>query len=565
MEKFIKFLLNVCTCIFVVYGGFCGVAVACESNEIDVLGDGTQCKLAKFSITTTNMNADTTFAFYMSAKGTFYVDWGDGTVDKITRTDTNESLYDHKFTTGGPKTIRYGGLATGYSTSSTEDVAAIRFGGDGTDMATPTLISSLSGSIGQIFQTLGYNGGQYAVWRYTFRNCSNLTTLPMNLFSGATCARFTETFRNCTNIQSIPELFTELKFFVNNMFSGTFWGCSSLTSIPENLFSFNIPGGASIFNNTFRDCIGLISIPENLFINIGCNSSGVFTATFAGCTGLTSIPEKLFQSCIYAGLYTFHSTFSGCTGLTSIPENLFSTIQNFGTGTFVYTFSGCKNLTSIPPKLFQNVKNARETLFYSTFSGCTGLRGYIPPELFANLNGAYGNNMMWQLFFNTNLATSCPSGTVQFVTGYEQYWDGRVSCIDENLVCGPGEYFHAHDYKCSTCPENNYCVGGTYPYSETVSAGATQCPNNSYSNEGASSIAQCWRILHVGDANMYLHGAKTTTPSLNFDLDNDGTPDFFSNMTTADVPMNINTERKLKINYNGQNYSVYDDTVTVPE
>ena len=33
---------------------FSANAFACETNEIDVLGDGTQCEVAKFSVTTTN-------------------------------------------------------------------------------------------------------------------------------------------------------------------------------------------------------------------------------------------------------------------------------------------------------------------------------------------------------------------------------------------------------------------------------------------------------------------------------------------------------------------------------
>lgn len=41
---------------------------------------------------------------------------------------------------------------------------------------------------------------------------------------------------------------------------------------------------------------------------------------------------------------------------------------------------------------------------------------------------------------------------------------------------------------------------------------------------------------------------------MHIDVDNDGIADFFGNMTIADGPMHA-----------GQIYSVYDDTVTVPE
>jgi hypothetical protein len=73
-----------------------------------------------------------------------------------------------------------------------------------------------------------------------------------------------------------------------------------------------------------------------------------------------------------------------------------------------------------------------------------------------------------------------------------------------------------------------------------------------------SSVAQCGRILHVGDSVIYLRSEKQTTPSLNVKIGNDI---YYGNMTTNDIPMNINTERKLKIRFNDTAYSVYDDTV----
>ena len=63
---------------------------------------------------------------------------------------------------------------------------------------------------------------------------------------------------------------------------------------------------------------------------------------------------------------------------------------------------------------------------------------------------------------------------------------------------------------------------------------------------------------------VYLRSVKKTTPSLNIDIDNDGVADFFGNMTTSDVVMNANTDKKLKVQYGGQTSSVYDDTVAVP-
>lgn len=546
MKHIIGFLLKFVICVFVIYGGFCGVAVACENNEIDVLGDSTQCELAKFSLTTTNMNADTEFRFYMSASGTFYVDWGDGTVDTITRTNTTETLYSHTFTTSGTKTIRFGGMATGYNTSST--IATIRFGksdnnsaSSSNNSATVSLVKSVSGSLSQLFPVFGTTASQNPKFVYTFYYCNNLISIPETLFSD----------------------YTQIKTSFNRTFAYT-----GLTSIPAGLFSYITEAVGQMFFYTFNGCYGITSIPAGLFSGITTiTGNAVFYGTFRS-TGITSIPENLFDKITTAQKHTFYVTFADCTRLTSIPTGLFKHIHNAGDEMFLDTFYNCRSLTSIPENLFASIQETGKTSFKGTFYNCTSLSGYIPPSLFAGLvakGSPDASNLMIGIFSGTNLATTCPTGTVQFITGYEQYWDGHVSCVDENLVCNSGEYFPAHWYECKICPENNYCAGGTYTFNETVTQGIESCPNSWYSPAGSSSVAQCGRILHVGDNVVYLRSGKKTTPSLNFDLDNDGTPDFFSNMTTADVPMNINTKRKLKINYNGQTYSAYDDTVTVPE
>ena len=153
---------------------------------------------------------------------------------------------------------------------------------------------------------------------------------------------------------------------------------------------------------------------------------------------------------------------------------------------------------------------------------------------------------------------------MQFITGYEDYWDGHVSCVDENLVCGSGEYLPQHWYQCEKCPNNNYCSGGTYTYNGS-DQGLTACASGLYSPTGMWESAQCGRILHIGDEVVYLRQTKKTTPALHIDIDNDGIADFFGNVTTADVPMHAGSERKLKIQHTGITYSVYDDTVDVGE
>ncbi len=509
-------------------------AMACETNEIDVLGDGTQCETSKFELTTTSTDS---FQFKMSATGIFYVDCGNGgtLIDSnnndlgkiISRSEVTEATYTCSWNDANTQIVRFSGSATGYNTD--HNIAAISFciTGSSTETNSPK-VSSISGSVGAIFSTLGQTNGQQPRFVSTF-NKTNITTIPKGLFAGITGSidyMFEATFGRCANLSSIPgSLFQNItsnsnshNLFLNTffectslttipaglfesitvaapwMFAYTFYRCLKLNTIPENLF-YNLTNVASdLFNATFRDCSDLKSIPEHLFVNIKGNASSLFRDTFQDCVKLSSIPENLFSGIVGTANYMFQGTFQGCTKLSSIPENLFSGVYGAAQYMFALTFKDCSSLTKIPDNLFAGVSGAANSMFSQTFYGCSNLGGYIPPSTFKGLiaNNHPTDNYMWYYTFErTLLALACPSGTVQYITGYEDYWGGKVSCVDENLTCDAGEYFVAHGYECTQCPENSYCPGGTYLYSESLTQGITACATGYHSAAGSVSVADC--------------------------------------------------------------------------
>ena len=138
--------------------------------------------------------------------------------------------------------------------------------------------------------------------------------------------------------------------------------------------------------------------------------------------------------------------------------------------------------------------------------------------------------------------------------------------------CAPGYYLPAGDDwaddwettggGCIECPSNSFCGGGSFVYSATVTKGLEQCPGGASSPTKSESKGDCGRMFHVGGYSMFLSANKDTTPSLNFDLDHDGEADLFANMTLKDVPMtNDGSGTRLKVTYQGQVYSVYDNTI----
>ena len=387
-------------------------------------------------IATTTPNT-TEFDFDLSASGTFYVDWGDGTVDTIEKNDVNKRSFSHTYETAGTYVVKLGGRATGYSQDKEPEVHptsldddAVAYGAPDEDYNYVPVISfagneylaKIEGSLGKIFPTLP--GGIQPRFSHTFVHCINLSgTIPGELFSG---------------ISGAP---------VAGMFYGTFSGSDGLTgAIPEKLFA-GISGApvTGMFAETFSDCFGLTgAIPEKLFAGIsGAPAPYMFYGTFYGCTGLTGvIPEKLFAGISGAPAESmFYGTFAGCTGLTAIPEKLFAGISGAPADSmFSETFAGCKGVTAIPENLFGNISGApADYMFNSTFEGCSGLTGEIPLGLFGNISGAPAYTMFSGTFSDCSGLTGPSARTPDGIPLYQAFPTanynnaGDMYLNDENL------------------------------------------------------------------------------------------------------------------------------------
>ena|GEM_PF-1009858 len=401
------------------------------------------------------------FSFQISAKGTFYVDWGDGSaVQTITRTVTTANTYTHKYTGTGKYNITLTGKATGYSSDSA--TPAISFeNSKGKDQ-----IVSINGSLGAIFPIVNSSDTGSPRFVGTFSGCSNIAgSIPANLFAGISGApvknMFQGTFKDCKKLSgSIPaglfsgisgapaEYMFESTFYgcsgltgaipgalfsgitgapAGRMFSITFYGCSGLTgAIPGNLFGGIVGAPAdAMFNGTFRGCGGLTGqIPGTLFGGIsGPAKDYMFRTTFYDCGGLTgSIPANLFAGISGAPkVEMFYAVFQGCSKLTGqIPGNLFGGINGAPADSmFAYAFQSCKGLTGqIPGTLFSGISGApAKSMFQGTFTSCSGLTGQIPGNLFSGVAGAAKENMFWYTFASCSGLTGIGDGLFDGITG----------------------------------------------------------------------------------------------------------------------------------------------------
>ncbi len=391
------------------------------------------------------------FTLYISAAGKFFIDWGDNSPVEFIPTSKDSGLsITHTYETQQSYTISIGGTATDYS-----EVEGVLYYENGREF-----VAALRGSLGHVFPTIRNSNNQIIaqpLFFNTFYGCTSLKSISANLFDGVTGAAegmFSGTFAY-TPITSIPEtLFEHVTGGAEGMFYMTF-AYTPITSIPETLFEHVTGGAEYMFYMTFAET-QITFIPAGLFNGITNAADFMFWGTFEGCTELGAdpkitnpIPATLFEHVTGAadGMYSY--TFFNCTSLQSIPENLFPGVGDV-TGVqsmFGATFYGCTSLTQLPNSLFPNITGTpAEGMFYGMFMDATNLSGYVPPTLFANLTAPNpypdtGDDPMEYIFEGTNLDTSCTAPLIQYTTGFESDWSGKVSCIPANtsVVCGAGQ------------------------------------------------------------------------------------------------------------------------------
>ncbi len=401
--------------------------VAADTIATDTAVDTLIKQSIAYHFTATTTDDTTEFSFDISAAGEFYIDWGDGQRQTITKPLATFETYSHSYNKAGKYDIKLGGIATAYP----EYGACISFF-DNQNLA------AIDGSLGAIFPTLP--DGTNPSFSRLFLSANSLSSIPEDLFAGLHGEFSDNMFELAfaeTAITSIPRnLFADLTAngYASSVFDGTFAG-NPITTIPENLFSnvvslggrgfrrtfdgtkiTSIPeglfksfnrGGLYTFESTFSST-PITSIPENLFEGISSGLMGEFSSTFA-YTNITEIPENLFANVGSADTALFAGTFAG-TPITSIPENLFASVLGgdsvYMDEMFSWTFSDCTQLKEIPNNLFAGLKwESAETvgyLFTGTFSGCTSLTK-IPDNLFGDvvLNLDYDDWMYYGVFAET--------------------------------------------------------------------------------------------------------------------------------------------------------------------
>jgi hypothetical protein len=434
-----------------------------------------------FSVTTTSISSGGTFEFSLSAKGTFYVDCGNGgtlssddatanaMISGGTITKNNTTNYNFKctYSSAGAKTIQFGGEATEYNSASGDNVvAAISFykssGG------TQSKIASISGSLGAVFPTIG-NGSdanQQPRFRSTFQGATNLASVPADLFSGVTGSAdgmFRSTFDRCSKITVIPdELFADATGGAPNMFRSTFYNCTGLTSMPEELFSGITDSADSEFKYTFYGCTNLAGyIPPSTFAGLIANHSPTTTNMWNGAFDstqlLTECPSDTVQ---YITRYEGNNASTTWNGKVSCESAKYTVTYSCGTG------EGTQ-----PTDSNEYSPGTSVTTLSNTCTAPSGkeFSGWLCDSTNVNVGGTFtisaDTTCTAQYADLYSVTYSCGDGSGNAPTDSAYYATGNsVTTLSNTCTAPSGKEFSGW-----LCDSTNVNVGGTF----TISADTT--------------------------------------------------------------------------------------------
>ena len=354
----------------------------------------------------------------------------------------------------------------------------------------------------------GYNDF-YDEYRYTFGNCTSLSTLnigenvtniPANAFSGCsglTTVNFNAI--NCTTMGGYDEYWGDYSYAFEN--------CTSLSTLNIGENVTNIPA------NAFRGCSGLTTVNFNATncTTMGSSSYPVFQNCNANATinigeGVTTITDYAFKGLLGNGILIIpssvtsigNSAFSGCSGMTGVL-----TIPNSVTSIGDRAFYNCSGLTSVT--VGSGVSNIGQDAFYNcsgltsvtigsgitiignnAFQGCSGLTRTIYTGniaqwcgiTFDNI-GAQPLNYAHNLYVNSSLvADLVVPNTVEEIKAYALYGATCLTSVTiPNLVTSIG---NSAFYGCSGLSTINFnatnCTtmgSSSYPVFQNCNANAT--------------------------------------------------------------------------------------------
>lgn len=185
------------------------------------------------------------------------------------------------------------------------------------------------------FNFIGNLNTKYVMnMRYVFKDCTNLTSIPLSYINTSSATNMDGFFSNCSKLDTIDSWNNFNTSNVTSMYS-MFFNCSALTWIGTSVFD---TAKVTNMDHMFYGCSGLSSIELGSF-----NTSNVTNMSymFYGCMGLTSLNASYLETENVTGMnYMFYF----CSGLASLNLKTWNTskVRNM-----IEMFCNCQRLQTI--------------------------------------------------------------------------------------------------------------------------------------------------------------------------------------------------------------------------
>lgn len=310
---------------------------------------------------------------YLDMEGDFTVDWGDGTIDKLTEhVYPTSNMTEYTVTISGSITKFMGcfllenvkiicSCITEVLSPLQESMNAGRTLEENNGVpflagmfrecialkkVTSALLSNFKGyekiEAQAMFVDTGFRETPVGIFMdlkgvnvsAIFANCRYLTTVVAGTFSGGTFqAHSSDIFSDCTALETVYD-------YPSGLYRASFEGCTNLETV--KLAFINILN----FERVFYRLAKLKNISSNLFSS--SPNATTMKYAFSECTSLKEIPEGLFDN-LY-DVTSYYGCFLNCSALETVPMDLFD--DSTKVTDFSFTFASCSNITSTVPELW---------------------------------------------------------------------------------------------------------------------------------------------------------------------------------------------------------------------
>ena len=261
-------------------------------------------------------NSGTSFTLRSTGTVNYTVDWGDGSNEE---TSTSNTLA-HTYSSSGTYVVKInsnsGAYRPRFNNSGDEDqLTSVKVGVKNSSLFSTNIDKAFNGAQNMTEYTESSSAtSAVIIFNSAWRDCSSLTSFPLIDTSSGT--DFVSTWRNCSGLTTFPQIDTSSA----NTFQNTWMGCNFLNSFPT-IDTSNAPN----ITGTWRGCARIITFPSLDF-----SSATNFERAWNGCTRMTTYPANQFDTTGTLNSIAFRNTWLNCKLTAQSIENILTSLDTNG-------------------------------------------------------------------------------------------------------------------------------------------------------------------------------------------------------------------------------------------